>query len=93
MKKQQVLKNLSELIVNTYDNFEDYLAESSMELYMANAGELVDAIEFLCDHAPIDSFSEKAMLSNRAACARFCHNGLKRRYKTAQKANGHSFTR
>lgn len=69
-----------------HDHFEDYLVESSMELYIANAGELVDALELLCAHAPIDSFSEKAMLSNRTACARFCHNGLKQRYQAHQKS-------
>lgn len=69
-----------------HDHFEDYLVESSMELYIADAGELVDALELLCAHAPINSFSEKTMLSNRTACARLCHNGLKQRYQAVQKA-------
>lgn len=70
-----------------HDHFEDYLAENSIELYIADAEELVDALELLCSHAPINSFSEKATLSNRAACARLCHNGLKQRYHAYQKSN------
>ena len=69
-----------------HDHFEDYLAENSIELYIADAEELVDAAEFLAEHTPVDSFSEKAMLSNRTACARFCHNGLKQRYQAYQKS-------
>ena len=69
-----------------HDTFDDYIADSNAELYICYAGELVDAIEFLCEHAPIDAYDEKAMLSNRAGCARFFHNGLKQRYQTYRKA-------
>lgn len=69
-----------------HDTFDDYITENDAEHYIAYAGELIDAIEFLSEHAPIDSSSEKAMLSSRAACARFYHNGLKQRYQTCPKA-------
>lgn len=65
-----------------HNTFDDYITDSNAELYISYAGDLVDAIEFLSEHAPIDAYTEKAMLSNRAGCARFFHNNLKRRYQT-----------
>lgn len=73
-----------------FEHADELFQESNVDIIMDHTDVNVAAIEYLAEHAPIDSIEEKARLYNLSYHSRFCYKQLRKRYRSYMRSLEHS---